>query len=195
MFDFDVRSGQDVSPEITLRFAKSTSDPAAKLAVPAAVPVTILASLARNQALREELSEPVARIPRRPSVVVAPLVALRDALQLMSDEDAIAALVTSHGVLLGTLTERAILRRLLAEPPAVAMTPVWKVMSTQADTLLDSDTVAYAIRKLRTAGAQAMPIVRPDGATNGLLDAQDIVVWLCDRMGTPWASQMGGKCM
>jgi CBS domain-containing protein len=159
MFDFDVRAGAPTSTEPEM-----------------------LASLSGLHALREELAAPIDRVPRRPAAILAPERPLRDAVSLMAHQHAGAALVVSHGVLLGILSEREIMRRLLQQPSEGADTPVWKVMSSDPDTLLDSDTVGYAVRKLRALGARAMPIVQPNGALRGLFDTHDVVSWLCDRM-------------
>ena len=167
MFDFDVRSGHDLGEQ------------------------EMLANLSRVPALREELSEPIARIARRPSVVVAPATALQDALQLMTKQQVSAALVASHGVLLGTLTEREILRRLLADPPVTAASPVWKVMVSESETLLENDTIAYAVQKLWTLGVRTMPVMHANGNLAGLLDTHDIVAWLCDRLSARGVSRIG----
>lgn len=167
MFDFDVRSGHDLAePEM-------------------------LANLSRIRALGDDLSEPIARIARRPSVVVSPTTALRDASRLMTEQGVCAGLVASHGILLGTLSEREIIRRLLADPPATGESPVWKVMVADPGTLLENDTVAYTVRKMRTLGVRAMPVVRPNGSLGGLLDTHDIVAWLCDRMSARGVSAIG----
>ena len=99
----------------------------------------------------------------------------------MAHRHASVALVASHGVLLGMLSEREIVRRLLEPQALTGDLPVWQVMVTDPDTLLESDTVAYAIRKLWTLGGRAMPIVRPSGSIFGVLEAQDLVTWMCSR--------------
>jgi CBS domain-containing protein len=168
MFDFDVRAGHPISePEM-------------------------LANLTGIHALREELETPIEKVPRRAPVMVAPDRSLREAVNLMAERHAGAALVVSHDVLLGILNEREIMRRLLLHPAEGADSPVWKVMATEPDTLLDSDTVGYAVRKLRALGARAMPIVQPNGALRGLFDTHDVVAWLCDRM-TAGGSPAGGN--
>jgi hypothetical protein len=56
------------------------------------------------------------------------------------------------------------------------------------DTLLESDAVGYALRRLRTLGVRALPIVQPTGGLRGLFDINDIVAWLCDRLAARTAS-------
>jgi CBS domain-containing protein len=59
---------------------------------------------------------------------------------------------------------------------------------TGPDTLLESDAVGYALRRLRTSGLRALPVVQPSGSLTGLLDINDIVAWLCDRLAARTAS-------
>lgn len=156
MFDFDVRSGDELSePELP-------------------------GNLIRLRA-GTELCEPIAKIPRRSPLLVAPSWTVREAFNLMSHRHSSAALVASHGVLLGMLSEREIVRRLLEPQPLAGDLPVCQVMVTDPETLLESDTVAYAIRKLWTLGGRAMPIVRPSGSIFGILETQDLVTWMCSR--------------
>jgi CBS domain-containing protein len=159
MFDFDVRSGNEPSPGQTLE------------------------GLAGLAVLREVLAEQVIRVRRRAPVILPPACPVREALARMAERHAGAALIASHGVLLGTLTERDIVRRLV-EPPAaasVADAPVSQLMSAEPHTLLETDTVGYAIGKLWSLGGQPLPIVRPSGALFGLLESQDVLVWIGDR--------------
>jgi CBS domain-containing protein len=160
MLDFDVRAG----------YLEAVGEP------------EMLADLSGVHALRDELGAPIGTVPRRSPVIVAPDRPLRETVTLMADQHVGAALVVSHGVLLGILTEREIMRRLLLQPATGADAPVWKVMTTDPDTLLDSDTVGYAVRKLRALGVRAMPILQPNGSLRGLFGTHDVVAWLCERM-------------
>jgi CBS domain-containing protein len=167
MFDFDVRSGgTPFEPEL-------------------------LEDLAPLGAAGSEFSEPIANIPRRAPLVVAPSWTLREAFRMMAERHLGAALVASHGVLLGMLSEREIVRRLLEPQAGAGEMPVWQAMVSEPETLLESDTIAYAIKKLWTLGGRAMPIVRPSGAVFGVLDTQDVVAWMCGRVGAAPSPRTG----
>jgi CBS domain-containing protein len=163
MFDFDVRSGNEPPSRPRL-------DGLGGLTIP-----------------RELLAEPVTQVRRRAPVMLLPACPARDALARMAERHARAALVASHGVLLGTLTERDVVRRLIELPAgsSLAEAPVFQLMSSEPDTLLDTDSVGYAIRKLWSLGGQPLPIVRPTGALLGLLESQDILAWIADRVVPP----------
>lgn len=160
MFDFDVRSGNEPSPDL---------------------PVTRLGQWA---ALGEVLSEQVSHVRRRAAVILPPACPAREALARMAERHARAALIASHGVLLGTLTERDVVRRLIEVPPGTPLgeAPVFQLMSSETDTIFETDTVGYAVSKLWSLGGLPLPILRPSGALSGLLESHDILAWLGDRV-------------
>jgi CBS domain-containing protein len=146
----------------------------------------LLESLARVPALDRDLRTPIEEIPRRPPLILDPQRTLREAAELIAERRLGTALIASHGVLLGVVGERDILAALLNAPALAADSPVSAAMAKGAgpDSLAEGDTVAQALRHLRTLGVQALPLVGPTGDLRGLLDTHDIVAWLCDRLAT-----------
>jgi CBS domain-containing protein len=158
MFDFDVRAGSK-RPE---HDSQNTRRPSPRSG---------------------DFSDSITTVPRRPPVVVAPSWTIREAFGLMIDRHASMALIASHGVLLGTLSEREIVRHLMDPDSSAGSRPVFQAMLPEPETLMESDTVAYAVQKLWTLGGRAMPIVRSNGAVFGVLETQDLVSWMCGRVG------------
>ena len=166
MFDFDVRATTPLSES------------------------ELLESLARVPALDDDLRTPIEEIPRRPALILDPQRTLREASRVMAEQCMGTALVASHGVLMGLVTERDILAQVLESPASAPSTAVWTIMTkgTGPDTLLESDAVGYALRRLRTLGVRALPTTQPASGLRGLLDINDIVAWLCDRLATRTAT-------
>jgi CBS domain-containing protein len=166
MFDFDVRATTPLSES------------------------ELLESLARVPALDDDLRRPIEEIPRRPVLILDPQRSLKDVARVMAERRMGTALVASHGVLMGVVTERDILANVLESPASAAASAVWTVMTKDAgpDTLLESDAVGYALHRLRTLGVGALPVIQPAGGLRGLLDVNDIVAWLCDRLATRTAT-------
>ena len=161
--------------------------------VRATTPLTeseLLESLARVPALDDDLRTPIEEIPRRPALILDPQRTLKEAAELMAERRMGTALVASHGVLMGVVTERDILAKVMDAPATAPAAPVWSAMTKGAgpDTLLESDAVGYALRQLRTLGVRAVPVVKPSGGLRGLFDINDIVAWLCDRLAARTAS-------
>ena len=161
--------------------------------VRATTPLTeseLLDSLAGMPALDDDLRTRIDDIPRRPALILDPQRTLQEASALMAERRMGTALIASHGVLMGVLTERDILAKLLGTPALEPSAPVWMAMTkgTGPDTLVDSDAIGYALHRLRTLGVRALPVLQPSGSLRGLLDINDIVAWLCDRLAARTAS-------
>jgi len=147
-------------------------------------------SLARMPALDDDLRTPIEEIPRRPALILDPHRTLKEAARVMAERRTGTALVASHGMLMGVVTERDILARVMESPSSAPAAAVWTVMTNSAgpDTLLETDAVGYALRRLRTLGVRALPVVHPAGGLRGLFDINDIVAWLCDRLAARTAT-------
>jgi CBS domain-containing protein len=173
MFDFDVRSGRDVAePEILWRLAR----------------------VSRVNPLGEDLLEPISRVPRRPPLTLAPSTPVSETRRLLGARRAKAGLIASHGVLLGLVTEGQLLRHLVEHPreaDGADAALVCRVMNAKPETLVESDSVAYAIRKLALVEGGIMPIVLSSGAPSGVLDCRDILLWICNRFGASDALESG----
>lgn len=161
--------------------------------VRATTPLTeseLLESLARVPALDDDLRTPIDGIPRRPALILDPQRTLKEAAELMAERRMGTALVASHGVLMGVVSERDLLAKMMESPVTAPTAAVWTAMTKGAgpDTLTESDAVGYALRRLRTLGVRALPVVHPTGGLLGLFDINDIVAWLCDRLAARTAA-------
>jgi CBS domain-containing protein len=133
--------------------------------------------------LAHDLADPIARIRRRPALVLPPTHTLADALRCFGESEHGMALVASYGYLLGTLTEKQLIRHLGEQPSAAPATAVWRVMLAGPETLRESDSAGYALQKLRQLGVTAMPILHASGRLLGLLDCRDLLNWVSARVG------------
>jgi CBS domain-containing protein len=184
MFDFDVRSGRN------------------REAAENAVLTEVLADPSPHDLLRNELSACIAQVPRRRPLLVGPSSPVKTALRLMAERPCGAVLVASHGVMLGMLSAFDVFQRMLdaKAPDALLALPAAEAMDSRPQTLLESDTVGYAVRKLWSLDGRPMPIVQPSGAFSGLLETQDVLAWLCGRRrpagsagAVAWQLQMSGS--
>jgi CBS domain-containing protein len=157
MFDFDVR---DIPPE-----------PEAELLSHLGVP-----------GFRDELQRPISVIPRRPSLIVSPTQTLREVTAAMREQRTGTALVAAEGAVLGVLLQQNVIAKLMATPALAPDAPAWMAMSNDQESLLETASAGFALRRMRLANARSLPIVSRSGAIRGLLDLHDLVAWLCDRI-------------
>ena len=140
----------------------------------------------RSQDRSDELAHPIGGIQRSGALMLPPTRTVAEALACFGASDCTVALVASHGYVLGTVTEKQLVRRLLAEPESAPGTPVWRVMQAGPETLKESDSVGYALRKLRQLEVDAMPILHASGRVLGVLGCRDLLHWMGTRPG--WQS-------
>lgn len=142
-------------------------------------------------------------IPRRPPLILAPTCTASDALAAIADHEQGLAMVASHGYLLGTLTEKRLLRHLResrawAAPevtsgpiePAGGL-PIWRLMQVEPQTLRDTDSVGYALHKLRVLDVLAMPVLNQAGALVGVLECRDLLAFWGGRAGASKSDSVG----
>jgi hypothetical protein len=123
----------------------------------------MLENLADLPPFDEELRTPIQAVPRRAPLILDPQRTLRSVVEVMSERRTDTALLSSYGVLLGVVTEREILTRLLGTPAIDPESQAWTAMTTGGDALLETDAVGYGLRRLRVLGARASRPVRSAG--------------------------------
>jgi CBS domain-containing protein len=98
-----------------------------------------------------------------------------DAARAMRDGDIGDVLVTENGRLLGMLTDRDIVIRVLAEGRDPGRTPVGQVCSRELTTLRPDEAVDAAIAKMRERAVRRLPVVE-DGRPVGVVSLGDLAV-------------------
>ncbi|HEY2901763.1 MAG TPA: CBS domain-containing protein [Polyangia bacterium] len=122
-------------------------------------------------------------LPRKPALMLAPETSVPAAAHQMAEANVSAALIVCSGSLLGLLTERDILAS-LCNPAGgeLGRTSVWQAMTPEPPFCLDTDSVASAVRLMKTYSVRHLPVMRADGPPVGVLDSAAIIRWLSDQL-------------
>lgn len=152
----------------------------------------MLENLADLPPFDDELRTPLQAVPRRAPLILDPQRSLRSVVEVMTERRTDTALLSSYGVLLGVVSHKEILTRLLAAAPLDPEAPAWMAMTIGLEALVETDAIGYGLRRLRELGVRSLPIVHTSGALRGLFDLHDVVAWLCDRVAarTPAAGRV-----
>jgi CBS domain-containing protein len=121
-----------------------------------------------------ELETPVSQIMVRHPYVVAPDDTVVTAVNVMNEHRTGCVLVQDRGKLVGILTERDLLRRVIFHDG----NRTWKVaavMTPDPVTLHEDASVAYALNKMSVDGYRHIPIVDDNGSAVGVVSIKDIV--------------------
>jgi CBS domain-containing protein len=101
------------------------------------------------------------------------------AVDVMRGEDAHCVFALDGGRLVGVLTERDVVTRILAAGLDLSA-PVAEYMTRDPESLRSTDDIAYAINKMSVGGYRNVPIVDGDGKLISALSVRDVLAHLAD---------------
>lgn len=127
-----------------------------------------------------ELKTQKVRVLARPEPhTVSPGTPLREALAQMRDGHGDAVLVTRDGRLVGILTERDVLTRILARGVDQSR-QVDEFMTSAPHTLTTEATLLEAMRAMESGHYRNLPLVDETGRVVGLLRQQDLLEYVAE---------------
>ena len=112
-------------------------------------------------------------------LVVEPQVPIRQVFELLKKERTGSLIVARGGVLEGIFTERDALH-VVAEGISLDA-PIEEVMSKSPVTIKSGKSIGTAIKQMAAGGYRRLPIVRPDGGTDGMVKVSGIVNYLVEH--------------
>jgi CBS domain-containing protein len=128
---------------------------------------------------RELRSEKLKAVGRREPAIVGPETSIGDAVERMQRNGGEALLICDGERLLGILTERDVMLKVLAR--GVDMdSSVDRFMTARPDTLTSDATIEDALRLMERGGYRTIPLAEPDGKVVGVLRQQDIVEFVAE---------------
>lgn len=126
------------------------------------------------------LGQPLGAVPRRPLITVEADTPLAEVIRILNEKHQGCALVVRDGRLAGIFTERDVLVRVVGRPLDLERTPVEKVMTANPDTLPESASIAFALRKMSQEGYRHVPLVDDEKRPVGVVAVRDIVAWMVE---------------
>ena len=124
-------------------------------------------------------SERIKTLGHREPVTVPSGTALRSAIATMQSNDGEPILIADGQRLLGVLTERDVLMKILGRE-GILDEPVDDVMTRDPQTLTADSTVGEALELMESGRYRTVPLVDETGAPSGLLRQQDIVEYVAE---------------
>lgn len=108
-----------------------------------------------------------------------------EAAELMRREDCgMVPVVSEHNKLIGVLTDRDIVLKVIAEGRDPRNTAVSEVMSTDLITCLPQETIETVMEQMATRQVRRIPIVERDGSLVGIVAQADIATRLSNAQET-----------
>ncbi len=124
-------------------------------------------------------TERIKTLGHRQPVMVSTGTSLAGAIAAMQANDGEPILITDGGRLLGVLTERDVLLKILGREESLDAS-VDEVMTRDPHTLTADSTVGEALELMESGRYRTVPLVDESGAPTGLLRQQDIVEYVAE---------------
>ncbi|MEJ7751778.1 MAG: CBS domain-containing protein [Candidatus Limnocylindrales bacterium] len=124
-------------------------------------------------------TERIKTLGHRDPVTVPSGTPLRSAIATMQSNDGEPILIADGQRLLGVLTERDVLLKILGRE-GILDEPVDHVMTRDPQTLTADSTVGEALELMESGRCRTVPLVDETGAPAGLLRQQDIVEYVAE---------------
>ena len=131
--------------------------------------------LARN--LRKD---PVTRLEPSPPRAVDRTATVGEAVELMRRENMGCVLVCDGEKLIGIFTERDLMCRVLAVGKPLNLT-IAEVMTPEPVTVLPTDPIRVAVRKMKAGGHRHLPVVDENSRPVGVLSVKRVVHYLVEH--------------
>lgn len=115
---------------------------------------------------------------------VSPDTMVFDAIQLMSDKNIGALLVTEHGRLVGIMSERDYTRKIALKGKSSKQTPVSEIISGEVISVGPSHTIEDCLRIMTDHRVRHLPVLSGDDQLIGIVSIGDLVNWIITAQTT-----------
>jgi CBS domain-containing protein len=124
--------------------------------------------------------ESVSRLDPTPPLRISPTQPVAEAIHLMRREK-VGCLLVCHGEqMVGIITERDLMQRVLAPGKPLTL-PVSECMTPNPVTVQRKDPISAAVRRMEEGGYRHLPVVDEAGRVTGVLSVKRIVHYLVEH--------------
>jgi len=122
----------------------------------------------------------VSRLHLSPPLCISPTQTVGDAVRLLREEKVGCVLVCEGDQIKGILTERDLLRRVLARGKPLTL-PVAECMTPNPQVVHRKEPIGAAVRRMEEGGYRHLPVVDEAGHLVGVLSVKRIVHYLVEH--------------
>ena len=122
----------------------------------------------------DSIKSPVSRIKRTQIGTTSPDATVLDCVQVMAQQHYGCVLVEDGARLIGILSERDVVTRVVNEGKDPSAERVRDVMTMDPECVLADEEIAYALNIMKVGGFRHVPVVHQDGAVAGIISIRDV---------------------
>lgn len=130
----------------------------------------------------DALHEPVSVLCRRKAETITEAASIADAVRRMkTSRIGSLAVVSASGDLVGIVTERDVLFKVMLEDVDIHATRIASIMTRDPETLMADDSLVFLMNKMHVGGFRHVPIVDEAGRPTHVLSIKDVVSFVVSR--------------
>jgi len=129
----------------------------------------------------ETIKLPVSKIMRPDVGTTSPDATVLDCVQIMATQHYGCVLVEDGSRLIGILSERDVVTRVVSRGKDPATESVRDIMTVEPECVTADEEIAYALNIMKVGGFRHVPVVHPDGAVAGIISIRDVANLLVDH--------------
>jgi CBS domain-containing protein len=135
----------------------------------------------RVKALDSELFKlPISSMPTPSGVVLELGGTIGDAIDLMRQKKIGSVMITKKGKLVGIITERDILNKVIGKMDDFKTRPVADAMTPNPLRLMPGDMIAYVMNNMHVGGYRHVPIVNEKDEPISIISIKDVLTFILD---------------
>ncbi len=123
-------------------------------------------------------TDPIQHLNPKTPFTVGPDMPIAEAVQLMQEKRIGALLIEADNKLMGIVTERDMLFKVLGKGVDIYSTAVREIMTPNPESLTPEDQILYALNRMTIGGYRHIPLTDIDGHLTGIISVKDIVEYL-----------------
>ena len=136
--------------------------------------------VAQDRVQRSLMEDFVRALRPHAPVTVPPETAIQQAMRTMLERNIGALLVVDGDKLVGILSERDLMTKVAGEVESSEERPVSDFMTPNPETVIETDTLAFALHKMDSGGYRHLPVLR-QGKVVGVVSVRDMLTH-CTRL-------------
>jgi len=120
--------------------------------------------------------------PRKP-LIVGLKTPVRDVIELMKDNSFGCVVVTEKDALVGIISERDVLTKVVGGHLDVSKTTAGEIMTREPEYLWQDDEIAFAVNRMHVGGFRHIPLLDLKGAPTGVISVRDVLSYIVESLG------------
>jgi len=129
------------------------------------------------------LNDPITTLKFRYHPIVKHNTTLQSVIRILKKEKVGCVMVEKNGKLIGVMTERDFLLRIIGKDVDLSKEKINDYMTKNPESLHDNDPVSFAFNKMHVLGIRHIPIINDENEILGMVSVKDVITHIGNYFG------------